>query len=1753
MPEKSWCMRRRFSGFMAFVIMFIYVFNHSFLSSSRGTGIYAAEADVSTPSEAVRDRSVTLKNHPAEDVQITVMSDQTCYEAGDFLCLDLYIQNHTGQEITDGRLRYHGRGIPEDTAYFEDMSETDHPEGFWDDEAGCLKDLTLSPGETRHIQFFFNIDDKIEEMKSQKVGFVFTWRKDGTLTTSEQSFRYVTSGMNLVLPEIMDPDGTESGTVRAGETGQMVLDFDLGRVLDIIDEKQSDSDTGSTSDAQKATGSNGLPATGSNAWIKWEDDSTAAGEKPVLNSLSCQVDTYGIRLNRFHVASRDKDENYGTSTVCSFQVDEDVKPGTYYGTVTASYRLKNHEYSSTQGFAIRVVSDHDEAVAEVIRLIDELPELDEIEAAFAAFDAAGDEEGYDAYYAALYEQVMNVYRKYQALTEEQKEMVYNREKLLALEWLWGAAALELGDVYVDDWAKLVKAIEEVGPGEARTVHVNKWLIEGVLGTSTIKVKGNITLDLHGKRIRCTGNKTENLFTVCDGATFTIIDTSQNDKTPPEWTDIGSSVTEKLWEAADGIRDYSTLNSSTYTSTYRSININFIETEQEGKTSPDLRATSQPKTMDLSGIGAISSTDVKSAIYVENGGTLNIENGRITTTTSTDSAISVDGGILNMSGGYIVGNDHNSCNGGGISVINGTLNMSGGIIANNSVRKRAPLEQGSEGGTVPNTQNGGGIYLRNSDAAISGDAMIVGNLATNGGGIYAVGGSNVTITGDVKIAGNLARGGYIGKERIKGSGGGIYIAPYTSENNKNTLDITGGSITGNIAISQIEYTTPASLGGGGIFSGGDLTISGNCSVSNNFSNEGGGGILLWHKTVGNGLGHEVTTNPISPTFHMDGGTVKNNASWHSEGGGIRCEGLGTIESGVIQNNCTLTGYDFGGGGIYVETSDNTDRHGILTIFNAEITDNEAYGYGGDVAGCGKGDLNALTVNGAAIYGNTSKGENLTTHAGDEQTKVHYSEFFSELNKGKIAQDYFCVGQSTIYDYMLGGGSHNWKGACNHDSVPDQLKTDPLVLHIDYKNGERGVMGLTADIPDTSTKKNIDAVKNVIISGNISAMHGGGIGCNGVLILGDKSGNLRIEKKLVGETSDKSFRFKVELTKGGQPLEGQYTCIGSKEGTISSGGIVELKSGESAEIRFLPEGTEYTVTELDTDGYDVDVEVKETNESSASKTNGPQISGTIKADKDQVLTSTLTFTNTKKEEKPEKHYGSLSLTKVVTDGSEADRNLLFRFHVSLTDETGSPLSGSYGYTGAKTGTITGGQLDIELKHGDTVTIHDLPEGTQYVIEETNGSDYYVSVSKDHGEPVAGNKVTGQIKMDSKSLFSSAVTFTNEKPDNDLDNEHGNLSLTKIVTEGGETDRYFHFHISLTDENGSPLFGSYHYTGSKEGTITGGQLNIELKHGDTVTIHTLPVGSRYTIRETQTEGYITSPQDGVETGVITHGSHNVLYENEKLVDEPGSGHLSLRKTVTGTRGDRNRLFNFTVTLTDSSGQELTGSYNYDGSKQGTIKSGDRISLKHDESVTIRNLPEGTLYSIREWEADMDGYTTSSNGASGEIKADETAQASFINHRPGGGGGNSGDDDDDDDGPGETRPTEPVTQGQTPSETTPAGTTPAESQSTGETPPENPENPDTPVVTEFPDPNDPDSPERIIIVEDGVPRAYVKVWDPEQQTFLYIPEEDVPLFGLPKTGHTGKRTMGWILWFAILGCVGEEMVYSSRKRRKKEDDSSV
>ena len=79
--------------------------------------------------------------------------------------------------------------------------------------------------------------------------------------------------------------------------------------------------------------------------------------------------------------------------------------------------------------------------AEVSAEIEALPADEEISATFAAFEDAEDEEGYNAYLAALLQQVQDTLAAYNALTPEQQAVVTNAERLNELEWLWSAETL----------------------------------------------------------------------------------------------------------------------------------------------------------------------------------------------------------------------------------------------------------------------------------------------------------------------------------------------------------------------------------------------------------------------------------------------------------------------------------------------------------------------------------------------------------------------------------------------------------------------------------------------------------------------------------------------------------------------------------------------------------------------------------------------------------------------------------------------------------------------------------------------------------------------------------------------------------------------------------------------------------------------------------------------------------------------------------------------------------------------------------------------------------------------------------------------------------------------------------------------------------------------------------------------------------------------------------------------------------------
>ena len=89
------------------------------------------------------------------------------------------------------------------------------------------------------------------------------------------------------------------------------------------------------------------------------------------------------------------------------------------------------------------VSEEDrERILMVARMIEELPTYEELGAQLEAYDAAGNEEGYEAYYVETAFEAERVYLYYEEL-EELQQYVANAQKLMELSWLWEGAQMSL--------------------------------------------------------------------------------------------------------------------------------------------------------------------------------------------------------------------------------------------------------------------------------------------------------------------------------------------------------------------------------------------------------------------------------------------------------------------------------------------------------------------------------------------------------------------------------------------------------------------------------------------------------------------------------------------------------------------------------------------------------------------------------------------------------------------------------------------------------------------------------------------------------------------------------------------------------------------------------------------------------------------------------------------------------------------------------------------------------------------------------------------------------------------------------------------------------------------------------------------------------------------------------------------------------------------------------------------------------------
>ena len=711
------------------------------------------------------------------------------------------------------------------------------------------------------------------------------------------------------------------------------------------------------------------------------------------------------------------------------------------------------------------------------------------------------------------------------------------------------------------------------------------------------------------------------------------------------------------------------------------------------------------------------------------------------------------------------------------------------------------------------QNTGGKHIFTVDRGtldINGGYIVGGGSdGTPGGGIYVDNGT-VNIQGGV-IAAN--RGS---------SGGGIFFQ-------NGTLNISGGAVTGNWVNSGHDN-------GGGIYvKSGTLNLSGEGYVTNNYkacdcndcrndvnNTHGGGGIALANSSVMNMTGGYVTGNYSGLAgggiyagffghnvgFTMSGGTIAGNCAEYGEGGGLRIAG-GT--NGVIQatnkvyitNNITNSNNDWGGGGIFVQ------EKGNLSIMNALITGNTAGGFGGGVGACPTGETLIVNQDGAAIYENRASGTNMSGGGNNktyDSTLAQTSEVFTRNGYA----DYFCVRAkdgangpiSLVTGLMAGGGAANWTGSCDEQ---------PVSIGPSGYAAAKYLFGLDAH-PDGAAKSQAVNAAKVIITGNHSNIHGGGIMTNGGLILGDPGG------KVVTATPELDITGTKALLKDGvkqnEGLNFQFKLTdseGKEVGTATS----DAATGQfsiSPDVQYSQTGTHtYTLSEVKGDQAGVTYD-----------TNVHTIQVTI----EEKTVSLLGVT-----------FKSYNVASVTLDGSESGGS-----------------SGSGSGTGSQTGTF---RVHFKNTQGwEHVYMHVWADSSNPLtswpgMQMTQGSDgYYVAELS-----VSGTGTYNYVFNNGSGKQTKDITNVPYAPGKEVRFDYETVIENTATGSSGSGDAVGH---------GSNSDGSYTLTipGDAFTNTMTTQLNLQITKTDSADASKLLEGAKFTLKEQGTENSmeVTTDKDGI-----------------------------------------------------------------------------------------------------------------------------------------------------------------------------------------------------------------------------------------------------------------------------------------------------
>ena len=702
---------------------------------------------------------------------------------------------------------------------------------------------------------------------------------------------------------------------------------------------------------------------------------------------------------------------------------------------------------------------------------------------------------------------------------------------------------------------------------------------------------------------------------------------------------------------------------------------------------------------------------------------------------SDSVLDIRGGAFTNPDGRVI-----EVNGGA------TLNLTGGYFYHSTAGNGMGGAVYANGYSGKVTVNVGGDWMK--------EVVFAGNSGANGGALATEGKVELNIHNGAVFTGNKATG------QGRNGGGAIYVG-YDGE-----ALMDGGLVTNNWGTADIVGTAASSsyeAGGGGMLIRGSLLMTDGQVTHNEAAGGGGISTVFWDGGV----------------LTLRGGTIAGNVARINEGGGVtvNLNGSGTIAGTAgkpiyITNNRTETTHHWGGGGVFAAD------YATLRMLSVVATANRAGGFGGGLAGCSTGRIDAHSLNIAddsiALYGNYAEGTHLS---GDESTKSEDRIYAANdpvfMRPGNYFQDYFCALNTTVSSSMLGGGKAMWTGTV------DGRPITPADVGVNERITSQYITGLTGD-PSRGDINKALAKGLVFVTGNSSGTHGGGILCNGYMIIGKQDEieigdrmTIKGDKTVSGGTVSRDFTFIVTDGNGKQITTG--TSQGDSEITFA-GRIPFDKAGTYTFWIYESDSNNPKGLAMDKTRYRMVVTVESASETtSVPSATEPGVMETIRIifnrisaveifrcadESDTTGVSVASYTNISSDNRNAYELPftfefvnrvtqntGIVVSKTVHDQTGKSADVSFHFTVTLDDRT---INGKKGDMTFRDGVAT-----FTLKAGESLRAIDLPANVHYTVTESPAEGYHTDNDTHTGTTV--QEVTQSVVFENTAVGSLRIRKT------------------------------------------------------------------------------------------------------------------------------------------------------------------------------------------------------------------------------------------------------------------------------------------------------------------------------------------------------------------------------------------------------------